>query len=373
MIIAMLVYYIALLHGSPTGVRPAPVRESDVRLPSDDVAEQDLQVLALGEAGRQRVVGRRAAPLEDAHLRGPPAWRRRRRCARRSRRRRSASTSRSPAPRPAPPPPAPARSGARSPCARRPDPCARARTWAGRSTSRSNERGVAVSRKRNTSASTASMRDAVRGGVGRDARDRARRAVDRGHRRGAAARRLQPEAARVGVAVQHARAARQRADAHPRLALVDEHAGLLSGRAARPPARMPSSRHADRRRATDRARRATRRRILPARRRRPATTRRSSSRPARPRARRRSRPLRCDDPQRGDLRHRRVVVDVDHQAGQVVALAVDQAVDRSCARTAAPAARAAPAPRAMRARKNAASTGSSARVHSRTGICERGL
>ena len=63
-IIAMLVYYIAMMHGSPGGVRPRP----DPGLPSGHVAEQDLQVLPLGERGRHQVIGRRAAAFEHPHL-----------------------------------------------------------------------------------------------------------------------------------------------------------------------------------------------------------------------------------------------------------------------------------------------------------------
>ena len=82
---------------------------------------------------------------------------------------------------------------------------------------------------------------------------------------------------------------------------------------------------------------------------------------------------RIDIAQRRDLHDRGVGVDVDHQPGQIVALAVDQAVGVGARRTAGPRRAARRARASIRPRRNAASTASSARVHSRTGICERGL
>ena len=70
--------------------------------------------------------------------------------------------------------------------------------FGGSITTRSNARGVAVSRYR-TSPSTASTDRAVLRGVGGDARDRPRRRVDGRHRGRAGARRGEPEPARVGV------------------------------------------------------------------------------------------------------------------------------------------------------------------------------
>ncbi len=62
MIVAMLVYYIITQHASPTQVAPGTLIGGLVH-----GEEQHLQVLALDEAGRQRVIGAGAGLFQDAH------------------------------------------------------------------------------------------------------------------------------------------------------------------------------------------------------------------------------------------------------------------------------------------------------------------